>query len=143
MTVTAAQTPRSLGSHTRGMAVGLVSGLAAIAFAALLSDAVAYVYLGAQLAGIGWVYFGFGVADGRPSAIAVQVASAGVFLTIGFLGAYHHSPLLLGIGYLAHGGWDWVHHNDHGPTHVRTWYPPFCVVADVVIGLPLLAGLVL
>jgi hypothetical protein len=37
----------------------------------------------------------------------------------------------------------WVHHNDHGPTHVRTWYPPFCVVADVVIGLPLLAGWVL
>ena len=44
------------------------------------------------------------------------------------------SPLLLGIGFLAHGGWDWVHHDDHGPTHVRTWYPPFCVVVDVVIG---------
>jgi hypothetical protein len=26
---------------------------------------------------------------------------------------------------------------------VRSWYPPFCVVADVVIGLPLLAGWVL
>jgi hypothetical protein len=51
------------------MAVGLASGLAAIAFTALLADAVAYIYLGAQLAGIGWVYFGFGVADGRPSAI--------------------------------------------------------------------------
>ena len=34
-------------------------------------------------------------------------------------------------------------YNDQGPTHVRTWYPPFCVVADVVIGLPLLAGWVL
>ena len=80
MTVTAAQADGSLGLHTRGMAVGLVSGLAAVAFAALLPDAVAYVYLGAQLAGVGWVYFGFGVADGRASAIAVQVASAGVFL---------------------------------------------------------------
>jgi hypothetical protein len=143
MTLTAAQTHRTLDPHTRGMAVGLVSGLAAIAFAALLPVAVAYVYLGAQLAGIGWVYFGFGVADGRPSAIAIQVASAGVFLTVGFLGAYHQSTLLLGIGYLAHGGWDWVHHNDHGPTHVRTWYPPFCVVADVAIAVPLLAGLAL
>jgi hypothetical protein len=99
--------------------------------------------LGAQLAGVGWVYFGFGVADGRASAIAVQVLSASIFLTVGFLGAYHHSTLLLGIGFLAHGGWDWLHHNDHGPTHVRTWYPPFCVVVDVVIGLPLIAGLVL
>jgi hypothetical protein len=143
MTVTAARTRQSLGAHTRGMVVGLVAGLAAIAFAALLADDVAYVYLGAQLAGIGWVYFGFGVADGRPSAIAVQAASAGAFLTVGFLGAYHQSALLLGIGYLAHGAWDWLHHNDHGPTHVRTWYPPFCVVADVVIGLPLLGGLVL
>jgi hypothetical protein len=143
MTVTPAQRPRPLALHTRGMVVGLVSGLAAIAFAALLPDAVAYVYLGAQLAGIGWVYFGFGVADGRPSAIAVQAASAGVFLAVGFLGAYHQSTLLLGIGFLAHGGWDWVHHNDHGPTHVRTWYPPFCVVADIVIGVPLLAGWVL
>jgi len=143
MTVAPAQTPRTLVVHTRGMVVGLVAGLAAIAFAALLPDAVAYVYLGAQLAGIGWVYFGFGVADGRPPAIAVQAASAGVFLAIGFLGAYHHSALLLGIGFLAHGAWDWVHHDDHGPTHVRTWYPPFCVVADVVIGVPLLAGWVL
>jgi hypothetical protein len=140
MTATGVKSAPPFGVHTRGMTVGLVSGLAAIAFAALLPDAVAYVYLGAQLAGIGWVYFGFGVADGRPSAIAVQVASAGVFLTAGFLGAYHHSALVLGIGYLAHGAWDWLHHDDHGPTHVRTWYPPFCVVADVAIAIPLLAG---
>ena len=143
MTAATAVAPHRFGLHTRGMAVGLASGLAAIAFAALLPDAVAYIYLGAQLAGIGWVYFGFGVADGRPSAIAVQILSAGAFLTVGFLGAYHESTVLLGVGFLAHGGWDWLHHNDHGPTHVRTWYPPFCVVADVVIGLPLLAGWVL
>ena len=143
MTISAAKTPGSLGGQTRGAVAGLAAGLAAVAFAALLPDTVAYVYLGAQLAGVGWVYFGFGVADGRASAIAVQVLSASVFLTIGFLGAYHQSTLLLGIGFLAHGGWDWVHHNDHGPTHVRTWYPPFCVVVDVVIGVPLLAGLLL
>ena len=134
---------RPLGLHARGMAVGFASGLVCLAFTALLPDTVAYVYLGAQLAGIGWVYFGFGVADGRPSAIGAQVLSAGVFLAIGFLGAYHESTALLGAGYIAHAGWDWLHHNDHGPTHVRTWYPPFCVVADVVIGVPLLTGLLL
>jgi hypothetical protein len=143
VTVAAAETPRSLGGHMPGLAAGFGAGLAAVAFAALLPDPVAYIYLGAQLAGVGWVYFGFGVADGRAFAIAVQVLSASVFLTIGFLGAYHESTLLLGIGFLAHGGWDWVHHDDRGPTHVRTWYPPFCVVVDVVIGVPLLAGLML
>jgi hypothetical protein len=73
MTAAAAETPRRRSLYARGMAVGLAGGVAAIAFAAVLPDAVAYIYLGAQLAGIGWVYFGFGVADGRPSAIAVQV----------------------------------------------------------------------
>ena len=67
MSVATTATPHRFGLHTRGMAVGLALGLAAIAFAALLPDTVAYIYLGAQLAGIGWVYFGFGVADGRPS----------------------------------------------------------------------------
>jgi hypothetical protein len=70
----------------------------------------------------------------------VQVLSASVFLTIGFLGAYHQSTVLLGLGFIAHGAWDWVHHDGHGPTHVRTWYPPFCVTVDVVTGVPLLAG---
>ena len=143
MTVAAARTPQPVDLHPRGMVVGFVAGLAALALAGLLPDAVAHIYLGAQLAAIGWVYFGFGVADGRPTAIAVQIASASAFLVVGFLGAYHQSTLVLGIGFLAHGAWDWVHHDDHGPTHVRTWYPPFCVVTDVVIGLPLLAGWVL
>ena len=96
MTAATAARPQWLGLHTRGMAVGLAAGLAAIAFAALLPDAVAYIYLGAQLAGVGWVYFGFGVADGRPSAVAIQVLSAGAFLTVGFLGAYHESTVLRG-----------------------------------------------
>jgi hypothetical protein len=122
------------------MAVGLAGGLVAVGFASLLPDAVAYLYLGALLAGVGWVYFGFGVADGRPSSIAVEVLSAGAFLAVGFLGAYHHSAVVLGLGFLAHGGWDWLHRDGHGPTHVRTWYPPFCVVVDVVTGVPLLAG---
>jgi hypothetical protein len=124
-------------------AVGLAVGLVAVAFAVLLPDAVAYIYLGAQLAGVGWIYFGFGVADGRQSAIAVQALTAVAFMTVGYLGAYHQSAALLGAGYVAHGAWDVLHHGDHGPTHVRTWYPPFCVVVDVVVGVPLLAGWVL
>lgn len=109
----------------------------------MLPDEVAYIYVGAQLAGVGWMYFGFGGADGRPSAIAVQLLSAAAFMTVGYLGAYYHSTALLGAGYIAHGAWDWLHHDNHGPTHVRSWYPPFCVVIDVVIGVPLLAGWVL
>jgi hypothetical protein len=76
MSTTSAGTSRPLFGHAASVAVGLAVGLAAVAFALVLPDAVAYIYLGAQLAGVGWIYFGFGVADGRPSAIAVQALSA-------------------------------------------------------------------
>lgn len=132
-----------LRAHARGMAVGLVLGLVSDAITALLTEAQAHVYLGVLLAGIGWVYLGFAVADGRTSAVAVQAVSISVFLSVAYLGVQLHSGVLLGAGFLAHGAWDFVHHDGHGPTHVREWYPPFCVVADVVIGLPLLAGWVL
>jgi hypothetical protein len=66
MTAAALRTSGRPGAHARGAVVGFGAGLVAIAFGALLPDAVAYVYFGAQLAAIGWVYFGFGVADGRP-----------------------------------------------------------------------------
>jgi hypothetical protein len=132
-----------LREHLTGMAVGLVLGLVSNAYTLLISDSKAYVYLGVLLAGIGFVYLGFAVADGRVSAIAVQIGSAAVFLNVAFIGASERSAVVLGLGYIAHGAWDWLHHNDRGPTHVRTYYPPFCVVADVVIGVPLLAGWVL
>jgi hypothetical protein len=140
LTTGAARASGRLGAHARGAVVGFGAGLVAVAIGAVLPDPVAYIYFGAQLAAIGWVYFGFGVADGRPVSIAVQVVSASVFLTIGFLAAYHQSTVLLGLGFIAHGAWDWVHHDGHGPTHVRSWYPPFCVTVDVVTGVPLLAG---
>jgi hypothetical protein len=136
---TASRVPGSR-RHARGMAVGLALGLITNAFAALLSHEDALVYLAIVLAAIGWVYLGFAIADGRPSAIAVQAGSAVVFLNVAFLGFQHDSELVLGVGFLMHAAWDWLHHDGHGPTHVRTWYPPFCVVADVVIAVPLLAG---
>jgi hypothetical protein len=140
MTTTAAEQRQFSPGLRRGMAVGLAGGLACVVFAAVLPNAVAYLYLGAQLAGVGWVYFGFGVADGRLSSVVVEVLSASAFLTVGFLGAYHQSAVVLGLGFLAHGGWDWLHHDGHGPARIRTWYPPFCVVVDVVTAIPLLAG---
>ncbi len=140
MSATTAPRVSGLRRHARGIAVGLALGLVTDAFAALLNHEDALVYLAIVLAAIGWVYLGFAIADGRPSAIAVQAGSAVVFLNVAFLGAQHDSELLLGLGFLAHAAWDWLHHDGHGPTHVRTWYPPFCVVADVVIAVPLLAG---
>lgn len=129
-----------LREHGRGMAIGFGLGLLSTAFTLSLTESQAFLYLGILLSGFGFVYMGFSVADGRTSAIAVQAIGAAVFLNLGFIGAREESHVVLGLGFLAHAAWDWWHHNDHGPTHVRSWYPPFCAVADVVIGVPVLAG---
>jgi hypothetical protein len=131
-----------LRTHAREMLVGLVLGLAGVAFAAVPGDDTGRIYLGCLLAGIGFVYLGFAIADGRRSAIAVQIASVLVFLNVAYIGVQQESSLLLGLGFLGHAVWDAIHHEGHGPTEVRTWYPPFCAVADLVIGLPVLLGLI-
>ncbi len=123
----------SLRTHVTGMVVGGALGLVGVIEAALLSRQDAFIFLGVLLGGIGSVYLGFAIADGRTSAIAVQIASAVVFVNVAFVGVAQESAVLLGLGYLGHAAWDAVHHEGHGPTRVRTRYPPFCVVADVVL----------
>ena len=113
--------------------------LVSIGFSGLLDRDDALVYNAILLGGIGSVYVGFAIADGRRSAIAVQMVSALAFLGVAYYGYAWDSRVLLGIGFLAHGAWDWLHHDGHGPTEVRTWYPPFCAVADVVLAVPLFA----
>jgi hypothetical protein len=140
MSANAVRTHQGLGRHARGMAVGLALGVIAHAFAAPLDHHDALVFFAIVLAAIAWVYLGFAIADGRQSAIGVQALSALVFLNVAFVGVQQDSELLLGLGFIAHAAWDWLHHDGHGPTRVRTWYPPFCVVADLVIAVPLLAG---
>jgi hypothetical protein len=132
-----------LQAHLPEIVVGLVGGLVAIATALFATSADdARMMLGTLLAGIGFVYLGFAVADGRRSAIVIQAISALVFLWIAQIAIREDSNLLLGLGFLAHGAWDAFHHEGHGWTKVRTWYPPFCVVADVVIAGAILSGIV-
>jgi len=131
-----------LRTHLPEMVVGLVAGLVAIGTALLATSADdARLCLGALLAGIGFVYVGFAIADGRTSAIVVQAASALVFLWVAIIGIREESSLLLGLGFLAHGAWDAFHHEGHGWANVRTYYPPFCAVADIVIAAAILTGL--
>jgi hypothetical protein len=63
-----------------------------------------------------------------------------VFSSVVFYGVQQDSELLLGLGFVVHAAWDWLHHDGHALTHVRTWCPPCCVVVALVIAVPLLAG---
>lgn len=139
-TATASARPSPLGRHLRGITAGVVIGVTCVIPAIALTEPQGRLLLAIGLAGIGWIYLGFAIADGRPSAIAVQVVSATAFLWIAYAGVQTESTALIGAGFLAHGAWDALHHEGHGPTEVRDWYPPFCVAADVAIAIPLLAG---
>ena len=118
---------RPLRTYSPEMVVGLLSGAVAIAAALFASNADdARMMLGTLLAGIGFVYVGFAVSDGRVSAIVIQAISALGFLNVAQIGIREESNMLLGLGFVAHGVWDALHHEHHGWTSVRTYYPPFC-----------------
>lgn len=132
---------RPLRSYSPEMVVGLVSGAVAVAAALFAPNADdARMMLGTLLAGIGFVYLGFAVSDGRVSAILIQAVSALVFLNVAQIAIREESNLLLGLGFVAHGVWDALHHEHHGWTRVRTYYPPFCAVADFAIAAAILTG---
>ncbi len=127
-------------AHGRAMTVGLLLALATWPLWMLVGEEEHRLLAGLLLSGIGAAYVGFAIADGRTSAIVVQAISALLFTTVAFVGIQTGHDWILGLGFVGHGLWDWLHHSDHGPTHVRTWYPPFCAVADTTLALPLLLG---
>jgi hypothetical protein len=103
-----------------------------ILLVSLLAADMARVVLAMQLAVIGGIYIGFGIADGRLSAIAVEATQAGLFFAIA-LGGVWHSWWCLVAGYFAHGLWDCAHHSHGVPTNVPAWYVPACVVYDWLV----------
>jgi hypothetical protein len=133
---------RPLREHSPAMVIGVLSGGVAVVSALFASNADdARMMLGTLLAGIGFVYVGFAVSDGRKSAIVIQSISALVFLWAAQIGIREESNLVLGLGFVAHGVWDALHHEHHGWAEVRWYYPPFCAMADFAIAAAILTGL--
>ena len=120
-----------------GFVAAAVGGLATLG----LDDSDVTIFAGSALAAIAGVYLGFAIADGRTSAIAVQAAAMFVFVIVAYIGIEEGSKAVIGAGWVAHGFWDAIHHEHRGPTEVKTWYPPFCATADLVVGVPLIFGL--
>ncbi len=129
-------------SGPSGAAVGLGLALVTVApVAVFLSDLTAMQFLAVQLGFVAAVYFGYAIADGRIGTMLIEIPVAGVFLALATVALWADSPLLLAGSYAAHGIWDLVHHPRAVTTPVRSWYPPFCVVYDVVLAAFIVAWL--
>ena len=121
-----------------GVAVGVLQALSPVGFWWLEADLV----WATSLVIIAAIYVGFAVADGRRRIIAVEVGVATFFIILALV-AIDLSPWLVAAGLLGHGMKDLWQHRTHFVANTH-WWPPFCLVVDVVaasiIALLLLTG---
>lgn len=136
--------PNGLELHFSGPAgagVGLALAVVMLSPLLLLSKLAGMQFLAVQVAFIGAIYFGFGVADARVGPLLIEFTVAGAFLLGAAAALWADSPALLAGAYAAHAVWDGVHHPRAVSMPVRPWYPPFCVVYDLVCAAFVLAWL--
>lgn len=78
------------------------------------------------------IYVGFGLQDGRPGQVVVQLLGALPFIVVAVF--WPQAVGLLGMAWIAHGLWDGVHELGLVGTRVPSWYPAACLGWDVVLG---------
>jgi len=79
-------------------------------------------------------YILFAVMGGSRHALVWELVIAVVFSAVAIMGALH-LPVLVGVGIVAHGLFDFVHHTMIEDAGVPNWWPGFCGSLDVVLGL--------
>src|SRR3954451_8869879 len=111
-----------------GVVWGCLQAASPLAFFWL--DAATVYALGLAL--IAAVYIGFGVADGRPRVLAVEIGVASVFVVVAAAGVTGSAWLLVA-GLAGHGLKDLWQHRTGVVANTR-WWPPFCATVDFVAG---------
>ncbi|WP_368184776.1 hypothetical protein [Aestuariibius sp. HNIBRBA575] len=122
----------------RAAVIGLGTGLA-IGFGLHRIFDAAIVGFAIGLAVVGAIYLGALLTEPAPSRRAIWQESTVSALTFGLVAlGVLINPHWLVLGYFGHAAWDWAHHGHRCGARIVTWYPPFCAVVDIVLGLILL-----
>lgn len=117
----------------RSILIGIGLAVVTIVLVTRLPDRYSLDLLALLLAAIAAIYVGFALSDGRASSIVLEVGIAVVFILLAAGGRWF-SPLLLAGAYGAHGVWDAIHHPKAIQTRIPSWYAPFCLAYDLVVG---------
>jgi hypothetical protein len=119
-----------------GVAVGIATLLPHPFLPPDLSLSLAAIVVG-MVAG---VYFGFAVMRGDNFQQQVEFNVALLFVIAAVFGIWV-SPWFIPAAFLAHGLWDYAHHNSVNLrlVSIPQWYIPWCVIIDAIVGLGLIA----
>ena len=131
-----------MATETHGMKRPILLGSAVIGLTLpvhfLVPEPLSVQIAAITLAIIAGAYVGFGAVDGRLEALIFELVGATLF-GLAALAGLLWTPLAIPVGIMAHGLWDFAHHNNRFGAQVPQWYIPFCVWIDLAVGAALMA----
>lgn len=68
-------------------------------------------------------------------AIAAESAVSGLFVALAAAGLSRRSRLAIATGLVGHAAWDGVHHVTTVGARTPSWFPAFCMAADVALAV--------
>jgi len=111
---------------------GAVLAVATTPLLLLLSKTHSEQFAAMLLAVIGAIYIGFGLQTGTRTQIITEWSVAFGFFAAA-LASLWLTPWIIPAALVAHGFWDYAHHQNSRLAPIPSWYPPFCAVADLVL----------
>ncbi len=122
------------------VATAIVIGIVCLIPHLFLSPQISLALAAIVLAMVGGAYFGFAATRGNNVQQQIEFTVSFLFAFAALLGL-SVSPWFIPVAFLAHGLWDFAHHNSVNSrlVSIPQWYIPWCVVIDVIVGLGLIA----
>jgi hypothetical protein len=127
--------PTSIFSE-RPIATAITVGIATLIPHQFLPPALSLALAAIVMGMVAGVYFGFAVMRGDNFQQQIEFNVSLLFIVAALLGVWV-SPWFIPAAFLAHGLWDFAHHNSVNSrlVSIPQWYIPWCVVIDVILGI--------
>jgi len=122
---------------TWAFVVGVITAAAYVGLLRLLDSRLAQQLYAAGLLCAALIYVGFAGLNHGTAHLDLELSGLLIFGLVSVLTA-RRWPFILGVGWIAHGGWDFWH-STHPAAYVPSWWPAFCAGIDWFVGICILA----